>query len=368
MNIAVQRFFISSAVLALPVAGLVACSSSNGGCPLPAETVAGYFNEQLPNPRHVEIISDEEQPGLCFYRLTLDSAEVGTYQQISVKEGFDKYFTEEDFRQRIAEYEAENDSEKYVRRVNDVPYAVDEERGVSVVAGGENYWLSSADYRNGVIHRPALASVTRGRDAEPLAQLLILTNGGKDLDGWVDASSNEQSSETAEPSETVGDSVADLPSAPTGTEGGVTQTIGTQAPGELAPPPEMPPLPPEPSTLEQDNEISNESTESVPGTDHELVGARLPSPDVLTAVFELWEVPGYPLCDAVLAGTSCVAAPVFDGDEVAVAALRKSIEGADDYTRDTAILMSRSDDDSWTVKAYWETNDPLEEFLPDWAK
>lgn len=358
----VKRSAAALAVAALAAAPLAACSSAEGECPLPPETIADYLmSEANSTEQTVAITPDEEQPRLCVYTRTFADAETGTFNRISIDVGWSDGFTEEDFEARVAEFEADDDDATFVEELAGTAYTVDEDRGAGVRIDGEHYWVAWNDYRNGVIHRPALASAVTGRDAAHIVRLLILTNAGEDPGNWAAAAETE----TAPPEPSPETSAPVEPETrPSGSSD--WDDTPSDPPGELLPPP----APPEPETEESDDADPSDSTEDEEeGSEHELVGTRLGPPDVLTAVFELWETPGYPMCAGVMPGASCVDHPREDGDTAVVSALRTSLlDEADDSVRDTAVMLGRNDDGSWTVTRYWETADPLEDFPPDWAR
>ncbi|GHD06013.1 hypothetical protein [Zhihengliuella salsuginis] len=356
-----KRSAAALAVAALAAAPLAACSSEEGECPLPPETIADYLmSEANPTEQTVAVTPDEEQPKLCMYTRTFADAETGTFNRISIDVGWSDGFTEEDFEARVAEFEADDDDATFVEELNGTAYTVDEDRGAGVRIDGEHYWVAWNDYRDGLIHRPALASAVTGRDAAHIVRLLILTNAGENPGAWKTA----EEPEDPEPSPATA-----APEEPATRPSGSSDWDDTPSdpPDELLPPP-APPEPEAEEAGEGDVDMSGSTDDEEDSADHELVGTRLTPPDVLTAVFELWETPGYPMCANVMAGGACVQEPREDGDNVVVTALRTNqFDGADDYTRDTAVMLGRNDDGSWTVLRYWETEDPLGELPPDWA-
>ncbi|MBG6084420.1 hypothetical protein [Zhihengliuella flava] len=380
------RCLAVAGALVLTASTLAACSSSSGDCPLTGDTIADYFVTELNSAEQTVVeTEDEELPELCLYQRTFADAEEGTYARIGISVGFSDTFTEEDFAARVADFDADSDEDTYVEEVAGVMMTVDEARGAGAVIDGEHYWVGWTDYRDGQIHRPALAKDTTGADAAHVVRLLILTGAGADEEGWMSA--GDSASGTPQDTSAAAADPADAAAASTdaadedwGNEtsdddaaGGVwADDADDEAPG-YAPFPEAPeqigPLP----GSEDDPVESGGSTEWDGGevggeADHELVGTVLAPPDPMIAVFELWETPGYPDCAMVVAGTPCVGGAVIYDGAVIINALRSHISsGADDSTRDTAVLLEPNADGTWTVARYWETENPLDEFLPAWA-
>ncbi|WP_298746333.1 hypothetical protein [uncultured Serinicoccus sp.] len=376
-------------------------SAEAGGCPLSEDTMSAYLTTLHVEEQVVTITPEEELPALCVYTVTTAGSppEEGDSARVTIATGWDEFSTREDHEATLAEYAQDDDDYTEVREVDGVPYFVNVERGAQVALDDERYWVTWTIYEDGVVYRPSLSHETTGLRAAWVVDLLIHTRAGEEPDGWRDA----QAAESAEPAPSEPEQDAfteetdvqvqpdDAGAVEPGPEGGVVAAPETLQDDSLqgegtGPFPDdgsvwldgdgTGPFPDDGSVWLGDEEPGTDPSDGSAvadpgdGTDHPLVGSVLPAADPEDAAFLLWQDSGYPPCEAMLPGESCVDGPVELGGEVLVTALQAPVADAPidpvDPVRDTAVLL-RPAAEGWTVVRYWETDQPLAETLPTWA-